>query len=689
MVDNKIINVFVTLLLVFSGVGIYQGSVWLSHNQISDFVLEMNESVAVYKNVNDDTRVDIIQKNDKCPGGYIKVEVEDDVTQIKCGSRIHYEFKTYVGYEKTYGLDENLTHERKRKTIQIKPINKTYDCSYSEIIKGINTTIPKTCVMENHVEVIKSLDYYKGEQRITGGSLSEIYIVTPNKIKLNYDWNPLYTRDKSIIRLCFSRFDDSVLKFDGIEEYMVRDGCYYYGYEKGRLLVDPSFSKGTSNLISYFTHDDSNTSGSISIGYNNTGNGTIVGATTGVSGKINEAYDFDGSNDYIDLNFLDSIPTGTDYTYAAWIKINELVDNHFIINTKLGHIRYLNVLGGINCLHSQSENGASTWDKIGPVTDDLSIDTWYHIACVFNTTTNRLTLYINGTNVTNSQTTEGGSAIFLNAEIGANGRSNGVRSSFFNGSIDEVGVWSIALNSTDIEYLYASGSPGSAQQPPFPQPAANNSANVTLNSPVNNTLFNTSLITLNYTYTDPEGDPGSCSLFINDIVNVTNTSISNNTDVINTLVLSNGNYNWSANCTDGGNITNSSTLFFNITVPSIKNINITLNPGTLFNFTPNGTNSSELNVAAQGQNDTTSLISVCNNESVVVDVFMNDNGESTLYTMKCNNSNNPVDAINLNVTNQTIISNLSISSCDNVWCWVDYNGTRYVETGEVEVFGFG
>ena len=49
-----------------------------------------------YQNTNDNTRIDIIQKSDKCDGGYIQIKVEDDVTNIKCGRSLHYQFKTYL-----------------------------------------------------------------------------------------------------------------------------------------------------------------------------------------------------------------------------------------------------------------------------------------------------------------------------------------------------------------------------------------------------------------------------------------------------------------------------------------------------------------------------------------------------------------------------------------------------------------
>lgn len=55
----------------------------------------------------------------------------------------------------------------------------------------------------------------------------------------------------------------------------------------------------------------------------NGNDGTVSGATSGAIGKIGEAYDFDGSNDKIDLGEIDSFNTPntqTELTISAWIK---------------------------------------------------------------------------------------------------------------------------------------------------------------------------------------------------------------------------------------------------------------------------------------------------------------------------------------------------------------------------------
>src|SRR6056297_1075921 len=70
------------------------------------------------------------------------------------------------------------------------------------------------------------------------------------------------------------------------------------------------------NQTSYYKLDG--TSGSV-IDAHGSNNGTNNGATRGVTGKINNSFDFDGTNDYVDLN-TEMITEGEEYTVNAWMK---------------------------------------------------------------------------------------------------------------------------------------------------------------------------------------------------------------------------------------------------------------------------------------------------------------------------------------------------------------------------------
>ncbi len=91
---------------------------------------------------------------------------------------------------------------------------------------------------------------------------------------------------------------------------------------------------------------------------------------------------------------------------------------------------------------------------------------------------------------------------------------------------------------------------------------------VNLESPANNTLEqNTNTITFNYNTTDAISDVANCSLYINGVLDETDTIITERTTQNFTKTLPNGYYNWSVSCYDAvGNKGTSETWYLNISV---------------------------------------------------------------------------------------------------------------------------
>jgi len=94
----------------------------------------------------------------------------------------------------------------------------------------------------------------------------------------------------------------------------------------------------------------------------------------------------------------------------------------------------------------------STWKEVNSPANTLMLNTWQHVAGVFNGTT--LTLYVNGIQV--------GTPVSYTGTIGINtvpieiGRSNIDINRFFNGRIDEVRIWNSAISATDLFAYYNS-----------------------------------------------------------------------------------------------------------------------------------------------------------------------------------------------------------------------------------------
>ncbi|MCD4817817.1 MAG: FG-GAP-like repeat-containing protein [Candidatus Cloacimonetes bacterium] len=185
-------------------------------------------------------------------------------------------------------------------------------------------------------------------------------------------------------------------------------------------------------------------------------NGTVLGATltTDRFGNENSAYYFDGIDDYIDVEDNDLLDITQEFTLSCWIKQDENIENKTII-AKHG-ITYpersyaLNASAAydnkpiIKAYHGNDYDLCRTQQNI-----DKTV--WTHIVAMYDQ--NELSLYING-ELNNSE--EIGN-ITLNSNdnpLRIGGYSEYLQPYLFNGKIDDIMIYSRALNDDEILALF-------------------------------------------------------------------------------------------------------------------------------------------------------------------------------------------------------------------------------------------
>lgn len=124
---------------------------------------------------------------------------------------------------------------------------------------------------------------------------------------------------------------------------------------------------------------------------------------------------------------------------------------------------------------------------------------------------------------------------------------------------------------------------------------------------------------------------------------------------------------------------------FNVSTTSVISINASLGSGVLFNFTPDVYNFYQKNVSPNGQTDDVGLFYVCNNGTGLSNVFMNMSSVSSFVALKCSNTSQTSNALNINLSNTVLINDLGIGVCSYIWCWADYNGLTIQFQPEVNV----
>ena len=175
---------------------------------------------------------------------------------------------------------------------------------------------------------------------------------------------------------------------------------------------------------------------------------------------------FDGTNDYVEVPFATSMnPTG-DFTVNVWVKTGASGAWQSAVTSRSASTTCgedANQTSGYMLYIQPDEewsfwNGrctSNTWAQIN-TNVEVGLGTWQMQTVTYDQSGTMMKLYVDGVLIgnNNSDTLKANGDMPL--RIGA-GRTNTTAAYFFNGKIDEVGIWSSELSSDEIVQLYNSG----------------------------------------------------------------------------------------------------------------------------------------------------------------------------------------------------------------------------------------
>jgi chitodextrinase len=176
--------------------------------------------------------------------------------------------------------------------------------------------------------------------------------------------------------------------------------------------------------------------------------GTIANATWTNAGKYGKALSFNGTNARVNINDANSLDLTNAMTLEAWVRPTALSGyRSVILKERSGGLSYS--LYAANSSASPSAPG--TFVNVGgsdfgaTTPTQLALNTWTHLAGTYDGS--NLRLYINGALVS-TQAVSGTMIVSGNAlRIGG----NSVWGEYFNGTIDEVRVYNVALTAAQIQ----------------------------------------------------------------------------------------------------------------------------------------------------------------------------------------------------------------------------------------------
>jgi hypothetical protein len=179
--------------------------------------------------------------------------------------------------------------------------------------------------------------------------------------------------------------------------------------------------------------------------------GIIKGATWTNTGRYGKALSFNGTSSYVDLGNPASLRLTGSMTWSAWINAtgNPSDDGQIIAKSNDGsgwQFKSSPDTGPHTFGAAVSRDGRSLTQRYSKTI--RSLNTWYHVAAVYNSTARTLDIYVNG--VLDNGVLRGtvpGSQFDPNLNVTIGRRSGGFH---FKGIIDQVRVYNRALSATEI-----------------------------------------------------------------------------------------------------------------------------------------------------------------------------------------------------------------------------------------------
>ena len=187
----------------------------------------------------------------------------------------------------------------------------------------------------------------------------------------------------------------------------------------------------------------------------NGNNGSVNGATltTDRFGNSNSAYNFNGNNTHIAVPSNNSLQLINNYTINGWFNANIFFNTNISDRSIVSKVQSTGWYGGYEVMVGGTSNDITHVGNVGGNNFNVgstgySINTWYMFTATYNG--NVMNLYMNGVLV-NSQP-KSGNLDTSNLPLIFGMRDGNFQ--FFNGKIDDIGIWNRALTQQEITNLY-------------------------------------------------------------------------------------------------------------------------------------------------------------------------------------------------------------------------------------------
>lgn len=238
-------------------------------------------------------------------------------------------------------------------------------------------------------------------------------------------------------------------------------GAMFASCKKDEVPTAAKIHIPTNGLIAYwtFTGDATDASG-------NKYNGVVKGASLATDryGKTNSAYQFNGTNNYIEIPLLTAINTKTNLTISYWVNtaLGFTTGTGSIFSHWIDNGNSQSPIGFQTAIANNGKLGVSFVGGLEAISSSLiGLNSWKHVVVIFDgsqSNASKIKLYINGDFIENiNHPNYNFSALGSLANktfIGASAGSQQSPYNYFSGKLDDIAIWDRALTLEEILGIY-------------------------------------------------------------------------------------------------------------------------------------------------------------------------------------------------------------------------------------------
>ena len=223
----------------------------------------------------------------------------------------------------------------------------------------------------------------------------------------------------------------------------------------------------TNGLVGHWTFDGKNVVNGVALDSSGSGNNgnlkNIATSTFYSTGKIGQGFNFDGSNDYVNIGTPASLTNIAVKTISAWIYPTNLsgTGSRRVVDKEDGGEGWFFGVQSTNdsVMYLQHFSGAGSIPNWTSPASSIIANQWQHIAITYDrtSTTNDPVMYINGVSQSLSESAAPVGTADSDAPLRMGLGGGASASSMFPGIIDDVRIYNRALSAGEIKMLYNMG----------------------------------------------------------------------------------------------------------------------------------------------------------------------------------------------------------------------------------------